>query len=229
VKDGMILFDQDEATVHFNNVTNRPVVSLLRNFSAPVNLEFAYNDAELAFLLQHETSGFNQWQAAQTLLENILLKDHDATVYLDAITNAKLLPELIKTDPNLASRLLDVPSESYLASRIDSNYRPEIVEVKREALLNDLAKQFGEFWKTIYLTLDPTSQTEFSQAMGIRALRNIALSMMARQGLNDVFDLAYQQYQTTDNMTERLGALRVLVWFDAPQASDALQDFYDYF
>nr|WP_298892994.1 aminopeptidase N [uncultured Acinetobacter sp.] len=229
VKDGMILFDQDEASIHFNHVTNRPVVSLLRNFSAPVNLEFAYNDAELAFLLQHETSGFNQWQAAQTLLENILLKDHDATVYLDAITNAKLLPELIKTDPNLASRLLDVPSESYLASRIDSDYRPEIVEIKREALLNDLAKQFGEFWKSIYATLDPTSQTEFSQAMGIRALRNIALTMMARQGSTEVFDLAYQQYQTTDNMTERLGALRVLVWFDSPQASDALQDFYDRF
>jgi aminopeptidase N len=53
------------------------------------------------------------------------------------------------------------------------------------------------------------------------------LSMMARQGDDEVFELAYTQYQTTGNMSERLGALRVLVWNDAPQAQQALDDFYN--
>lgn len=51
--------------------------------------------------------------------------------------------------------------------------------------------------------------------------------MMARQGDDEVFELAYTQYQTTGNMSERLGALRVLVWNDAPQAQQALDDFYN--
>jgi aminopeptidase N len=224
VQDGVYLFETDTAEITFSGVTVQPVVSLLRNFSAPVNLEFDYSDADLAFLLKYETNGFNQWQASQALLENILLKDHDAQIYLDAISSAQLLPQLVNTDPLLASRLLDVPSEGYLASRIDSDYNPVVVQEKREAVINAVAQAFKGFWKNILETL--ATPEEFSQAMGVRALKNIALSMMARQGDTSVFELAEQQYRSTGNMSERLGALKVLVWNDAPQAQAILADFY---
>ncbi len=116
VKDGVYLFDQDQASIVFSGLSTKPVVSLLRNFSAPVNLEFNYTDEELAFLIQYETNGFNQWQATQTLLERILLNGHDAHIYIQAIKNT--LPDLVEQDPLLASRLFDVPSEGYLGSRI---------------------------------------------------------------------------------------------------------------
>ena len=58
-------------------------------------------------------------------------------------------------------------------------------------------------------------QSDFSQAMGVRALKNIMLMLIARQGDESAFELAEQQYQNTGNMSERLGALRVLVWNDA--------------
>jgi aminopeptidase N len=227
VKDGMYLFDQDEATIEFTGVTQQPVASLLRNFSAPVNLVFDYSDEDLAFLIQHETNGFNQWQATQTLLERILLEDHKVDAYIQAIKNT--LPELVNKDPLLASRLFDVPSENYLGSRIDQDYEPELIREKREAVLDRLARELGSFWKDSYLSLDPEMQKEFSLAMGVRALRNIMLNMLARQGDESVFDLAYAQYQNTGNMSERLGALRVLVCNDAPQAQDALDDFYNRF
>ncbi|MCU4414053.1 aminopeptidase N [Acinetobacter sp. WU_MDCI_Axc73] len=225
VQDGVYLFDQDEASIEFTQVTEQPVVSLLRNFSAPVNLEFDYSDDELAFLIQHETSGFNQWQASQTLLERILLKDHDVQPYIQAIKNA--LPDLVRKDPLLASRLFDVPTEGYLGSRIDHDYQPEVVQEKRNSVLETLARELSNFWKETYLSLDPSLQNDFSQAMGERALKNIMLSMMARQGDDSAFELAYNQYIQTHNMSERMGALRVLVWNDAPQAQQALADFYD--
>ena len=227
VKDGVYLFDQDEATIEFTDVTEQPVASLLRNFSAPVNLSFDYSNDDLAFLIQHETNGFNQWQATQTLLERILLEDHQADTYIQAIKNT--LPDLVNKDPLLASRLFDVPSESYLGSRIDQDYEPGLVREKREAVINRLARDLGSFWKETYLALDPDLQKEFSLAMGVRALKNIMLNMLARQGDESAFDLAYQQYQQTGNMTERLGALRVLVWNDAPQAQSVLDDFYNRF
>ncbi|MEE9902211.1 aminopeptidase N [Acinetobacter haemolyticus] len=227
VKDGMYLFEQDEATIEFTGITEQPVVSLLRNFSAPVNLVFDYSNDDLAFLIQHETNGFNQWQATQTLLERILLEDHKADTYIDAIKNT--LPDLVNKDPLLASRLFDVPSENYLGSRIDQDYEPELIREKREAVLDRLSRELGSFWKETYLSLDPDMQNEFSLAMGVRALKNIMLSMLARQGDDSVFDLAYAQYQQTGNMSERLGALRVLVWNDAPQAQLALDDFYNRF
>lgn len=227
VKDGVYLFDQDEATIEFTGVTEQPVASLLRNFSAPVNLVFDYSNDDLAFLIQHETNGFNQWQATQTLLERILLEDHQVDTYIQAIKNT--LPELVNKDPLLASRLFDVPSENYLGSRIDQDYEPELIREKREAVLNRLARELGSFWKDTYLALDPDMQKEFSLAMGVRALKNIMLSMLARQGDASVFELADAQYKNTRNMSERLGALRVLVWNDAPQAQAALDDFYNRF
>ena len=227
VKDGVYLFDQDEASIEFTGLTEKPVVSLLRNFSAPVNLEFNYSDEELAFLLQYESNGFNQWQATQTLLERILLNGHDAKVYVQAIQHT--LPFVIAKDPLLASRLFDVPSEGYLGSRIDSDYNPLVVNQSRETLLNTLARELGDFVKDTYESLDPIAQKEFSQAMGVRALKNIMLSLMARQGDAQVFDFAYEQYQNSGNMSERLGALKVLVWNDAPQAQAVLQDFYTRF
>ena len=224
VKDGVYLFDQDQASIVFSGLSTKPVVSLLRNFSAPVNLEFNYTDEELAFLIQYETNGFNQWQATQTLLERILLNGHDAHIYIQAIKNT--LPDLVEQDPLLASRLFDVPSEGYLGSRIDTDYEPAKIQEQRNALIDKLARELGEFCKDTYLALDPDLQKEFSQAMGVRALKNIMLSMMARQGDETAFELAYQQYEATGNMSERLGALRVLVWNDAPQAEAALRDFY---
>lgn len=227
VKDGVYLFDQDEATIEFTGVTEQPVASLLRNFSAPVNLVFDYSNDDLAFLIQHETNGFNQWQATQTLLERILLEDHKVDTYIQAIKNT--LPDLVNKDPLLASRLFDIPSENYLGSRIDQDYEPELIREKREAVLDRLARDLGSFWKETYLALDPDQQKEFSLAMGVRSLKNITLNMLARQGDESVFDLAYAQYQQTGNMSERLGALRVLVWNDAPQAQAALADFYNRF
>ena len=227
VKDGVYLFDQDQATIEFTGVTEQPVASLLRNFSAPVNLVFDYSNDDLAFLIQHETNGFNQWQATQTLLERILLEDHKVDTYIQAIKNT--LPDLVNKDPLLASRLFDVPSENYLGSRIDQDYEPELIREKREAVLDRLARDLGSFWKETYLALDPDQQKEFSLAMGVRSLKNITLNMLARQGDESVFDLAYTQYQQTGNMSERLGALRVLVWNDAPQAQAALADFYKRF
>ena len=227
VKDGVYLFDKDQASIVFSGLSTKPVVSLLRNFSAPVNLEFNYTDEELAFLIQYETNGFNQWQATQTLLERILLNGHDAHIYIQAIKNT--LPDLVEQDPLLASRLFDVPSEGYLGSRIDTDYEPAKIQEQRNALIDKLARELGEFCKDTYLALDPDLQKEFSQAMGVRALKNIMLSMMARQGDETAFELAYQQYEATGNMSERLGALRVLVWNDAPQAEAALHDFYQRF
>jgi len=227
VKDGVYLFDTNEATIEFTGITEQPVASLLRNFSAPVNLIFDYSNDDLAFLIQHETNGFNQWQATQTLLERILIEDHKADTYIQAIKNT--LPDLVNKDPLLVSRLFDVPSENYLGSRIDQDYEPEIVREKRESVLNRLARELGSFWKETYLALDPDQQKEFSLAMGVRALKNIMLNMLARQGDDAVFELAYEQYQQTGNMSERLGALRVLVWNDAPQAQAALDDFYNRF
>ncbi|MDO4223783.1 MAG: aminopeptidase N [Acinetobacter sp.] len=227
VQDGMYLFTQDEASITFTGVSKAPIVSLLRNFSAPVNLEFDYSNAELAFLMQYETNGFNQWQASQTLLERILLEQQSATEYCQALQ--AVIPAVAKHDPLLASRLLDIPTESYLASRIEQNYQPEVVKQRRDELIAQVATALADFWKNYYQQTRPQDFAEFSLAMGVRALRNICLEMLWQLKDADTLTLAAAQYDGTKNMTERLGALRSLHWSQDASVQHYLEQFYQKF
>src|SRR5690606_28381843 len=59
-----------------------------------------------------------------------------------------------------------------------------------------------------------------------RALRNIALDLMAATGEPHVMTLAMKQYEAADNMTDRIAALSTLNAHDVPQRTAALEDFY---
>lgn len=224
--EAMLLLDQAEQQFDFP-CANEPVLSLLRDFSAPVLVDVAYSDDDLAFLLHHETNGFNQWQASQLLLERILLEQHPATVWLDAM--AYTMPEVASRDPLLASRLLDVPTENYLASRIDNQYDPDVIHERREALLNALSKRLQDFWLEAYQDLPIVHYQDTSLAMGQRAWRNAVLAMLFRCGNDQAEALALSQYQTASCMTERLGALRQLVWNQSSHAASLLDDFRNRF
>lgn len=227
VKDGLFVLDQAEQTIVFEQVEVAPVVSLLRNFSAPVLLDFDYSDADLAFLLAHETNGFNQWQAAQTLLERILLQGHEPEIYLEAIAQA--LPHVAATDALLASRLLDIPTENYIASRIDQNFDPADVHAKRERLLDAVANKLKAYWIVAYQALPIVEFEDDSVEMGKRAYRNVVLGFAIRAGVPNALQWASEQYDHAVCMTERLGALRQLVWHNAADAQDKLNNFYSRF
>ncbi|XID75804.1 aminopeptidase N [Alkanindiges sp. WGS2144] len=227
LKDGMFLLDQAEQTIVFEQVDAEPVVSLLRDFSAPVLLDFSYSDEDLAFLLEYETNGFNQWQAAQLLLERVLLQGHDSRVYLQAIAQA--LPKVAQTDALLASRLLEVPTESFMASRIEQQFDPVKVHHIREAILDAIAQQLKNYWSQAYQALPIVPYVDNSIEMGKRAYRNMVLAFAVRAGVAGALDWASTQYEQAMCMTERIAALRQLLWHNAPDANQKLEDFYNRF
>ena len=55
-------FDTAEATYVFEDVPSKPVLSILRSFSAPVKLEIeGQTDKDLRFLVKNDSDGFNRW------------------------------------------------------------------------------------------------------------------------------------------------------------------------
>ena len=63
----------------FTGVPPGAVPSILRSFSAPVRLAIAgQSDAQLAFLLAHDSDPFNRWEAGQRLARAALLRLYDA-------------------------------------------------------------------------------------------------------------------------------------------------------
>lgn len=63
----------ERQTWRFPNIPQRPVPSLLRNFSAPIIIEYAQPSAELALLARQDTDPFARWEAGQELASRQLL------------------------------------------------------------------------------------------------------------------------------------------------------------
>lgn len=231
VAERMLLLNEATQTFVFENVVSEPVVSLLRDFSAPVQLNYDYQDADLAFLLKHETNGFNRWQVTQMLVNRILLQGQGTKsspdVYLEAL--AQTLPVLAADDAMLAARLLDIPSAQELASAISKNYDPVLVKEQRDRLYKQVADKLKEQWAELYNNLPMQSYEDSAEARGIRALRNVVLDMALTANVDDAADWAQQQYENASCMTERFGALKAMVNHQLVDAGKYLADFYERF
>ncbi|WP_238038988.1 aminopeptidase N, partial [Psychrobacter sp. Ps6] len=231
VAEHMLLLDKATQTFVFENVTSEPVVSLLRDFSAPVQLNYDYQDADLAFLLKYETNGFNRWQVTQMLVNRILLQSQGAKsspdVYLEAL--AQTLPVLAADDAMLAARLLDIPSAQELASAIPQDYDPVLVKEQRDGLYQQVADRLKDQWATLYNDLPMQSYEDSAEARGIRALRNVVLDMALTANVEGAADWAQQQYDNASCMTERFGALKAMVNHQLVDADKYLSDFYERF
>ncbi len=231
VAERMLLLDEATQTFVFENVASEPVVSLLRDFSAPVQLNYDYQDVDLAFLLKHETNGFNRWQVTQMLVNRILLQGQGTKsspdVYLEAL--AQTLPVLAADDAMLAARLLDIPSAQELASAISKDYDPALVKEQRDGLYKQVADKLKDQWAELYNNLPMQSYEDSAEARGIRALRNVVLDMALTANVDDAADWAQQQYDNASCMTERFGALKAMVNHQLVDADKYLADFYERF
>ena len=231
IAERMLLLDQVTQTFTFENIMSEPVVSLLRDFSAPVQLNYNYQDEDLAFLLKYETNGFNRWQVTQMLVNRILLQGHGAKsspeIYLQVVAQA--LPELAANDAMLAARLLDIPSAHELASAIHKDYDPELVKAQREGLYQQLALALKDQWSELYTQLPIQAYEDSAEARGNRALRNVVLDMALTANVDGATGWAEQQYDNASCMTERFGALKAMVNHQLANADKYLADFYHRF
>ena len=231
IAERMLLLDQATQTFVFEEVTSDPVVSLLRDFSAPVQLNYDYQDEDLAFLLKHENNGFNRWQVTQMLVNRILLQTQGAKsspeVYITAL--AQTLPALAGEDAMLAARLLDIPSAQELAAAIHKDYDPELIKAQREGLYQQVADAMRDQWAALYKQLPMQSYEDSAEARGKRALRNVVLDMALTANVEGAAEWAQQQYDNASCMTERFGALKVMINHQVASADDYLADFYKRF
>ena len=231
IEERLLMLDEDSQQFVFDNLATvdgaEPVLSLLRDFSAPVQMRFEHSDEDLAFLLAHETNGFNQWQSAQALVNQILLNQKDPAVYLEAVKKAFL--SLAQTDAMLAARILDIPAERELATAVNTNYKPEQMKQKWQGLKQQLADILKAQWTQIYEQLPITQYQDTPEARGQRALRNVVLDMALTAGIDEAHDWAKAQYDNARCMTERLGALSAMVNHQHPDKAEMLADFYQRF
>jgi len=217
----------------FCDVDVEPVPSLLRGFSAPVRIEGAWSDADLAFLAANDGDAFNRWEAGQQLalrrmLELVERRREGQPLELPAdllvaFRNTLASHEL---DDAFLARALVLPTESYVADQMKEVDVDGIHEVRSflrqklaEACRSELEERFRECRSGESTMLD-------SVAVGRRALAGVCLAYLSRLGERSCEILVFEQFAIADNMTESILALAVLSHLDCQERRWALDEFY---
>ena len=229
-----------EQTFTFVDIAEQPLPSLLRGFSAPVKLSFPYSRDQLMFLMQHDTDGFNRWDAGQQLSVQVLQEmigqyQRGESLAMDSRLLTALASVLDNTelDPAMVAEMLSLPSEAYLAE-ISEVADVDAIHAAREFARKQLADGlFDGLWARYQANREVSRSTAYvaeKEHFARRALQNIALSYLMLSERPEVLAATLEQYDACDNMTERLTALAVLVNspFEAEKAR-ALQAFAEHF
>ncbi|HGS4503105.1 TPA: aminopeptidase N [Vibrio parahaemolyticus] len=202
---------QDKQTFVFENVAEQPVPSLLREFSAPVKLEYDYSDAELIFLMKHATNDFARWDASQMLLakyirQNVTNVQTGSEVQLsedliDAFRGVLLDENL---EPAFIAQVFSLPSINeitgwYKQIDVDS------VDTVLNSITVSLSAALEDELSATYHTLKQAEYTIDHTAIGKRALRNQCLQFLAHTDKGNT--LVKAQYEAANNMTDTIAAM----------------------
>ncbi|PDT15227.1 aminopeptidase N [Rhizobium sp. J15] len=224
-------------TVVFHGIGSRPVVSINRSFSAPINLHFDQSPADLAHLARHETDHFARWQALTDLaLPNLLKAARDAREGKPVVCEATFVETLIAAaadeslEPAFRAQALALPSESDIARELGGNNDPDAIHAGRQAIL----KQIADAGKDVFAALHTatTASGGFSpdaKSAGLRALRNSALTYLSYAEQTPA--RAKAAFDAADNMTDLSHALTILAhrFPDSAETNEALAAFRERF
>ena len=224
---------EQQQTFTFVGLDEEPIPSILRGFSAPVIVDQEMNRDELSFLLAHDEDAFSKWEAGQRLalevLDDLLTQHNDgADMVVDQrLTSAfSAVLENGALEPAFVSRATSLPSRSYFAQRL-----PVIdvdgISAAHEHLREHLGTAISEQWLSAYERHHEVGSFSIeSAAIAKRSLKNSALAYLVWSGVEGANDLAKNQFETADNMTDRLSALRCLCDARIPGFEEALESFY---
>jgi len=229
----LLELDATEKTWTFEHIAERPVLSLLRGFSAPVLVEFDEDDATLAFRMAHDSDPFNRWDAAQRFMERTLLglaadagSGRPLTVPAAFVAAFGRLLGDRALDPAFSALALALPSEGYLLERM-SSADPAALRAALMHLMRDLGQRFLNDWRDTHAACRIDGEYRYHPAdAGKRALGNLCLRYLSAAGTNTGRQLAQRQFDAANDMTVCLGALTAQVQSPAPEREDSLAAFH---
>lgn len=232
VTDKVLHLTEAKQTFQFDNITTRPIPSLLRNFSAPVKLQYAYSDAELLFLFNHDSDLFNRWEAGQQYLLRLVLrlvndyrKGMPLTVPQELIDAFQYVLQEPDLDKWLKAEMILMPSEKYIGEQV-TVVDVEAIHTAREFVLTTLAAKLELILLDIYKQLSDSNGGFSVESISNRQLKNRCLAYLML--LPQHAETGWRQFEKAlqSNMTDTLAALNGLTNIQSPWREKALERFY---
>lgn len=227
----IVLKDKKESFI-FKDLTHKPVISLLRDFSAPVLLEFEQTNQDKLHLLKHETNGYARWHAGRCLVFDLLLKaitDPGTNIQLTELSQA--FRDTLKNDelcPALRAQILQPPSFEELAGllkEIDVSRVEQVRDTYRQLLGQELYNDAELYYHRLWQQEDHQMN---ALAFRRRRLRNTCLWLMMKANEGNVISQTQAQFKHSKTMTDQLASLILLVNGKNEEISNlAIEHFYN--
>ncbi|KAB0679927.1 aminopeptidase N [Aureimonas leprariae] len=224
-----------EETVVFGGLAEKPFISILRDFSAPVTLKDEQSAADRLALARLDPNPFNRWRALSDLVGQALV---DATAAARRGEAAAMEPEVadaliasagdISLDPAFRAQMLALPSEADIARLIGVDVDPVAIHAARNGVVEAVGQRAGRRFDDLHREFRSRADAYSPDAAsaGRRALANALLEY--RVAATGEAETVAAQYAEAGNMTDRLAALGILAHRlpEAAETSAALADFY---
>jgi aminopeptidase N len=218
----------------FKAIAARPVPSLLRGFSAPVQVRFDYSDAELTHLMAHDSDAFARWEAGQAAMTRILLEGVREIQAGRAMTVPQDFAEAVghiltagSRDPAFAAECLQLPSETQLGECMEVA-DPESIHLARRQFMRDIATNYRTRFEAAFRHFTtPGPYSPDATSAGRRALRNTALDYVSTIDDGTSRALAFLEFRRAENMTDAMATLACLADCAGAERDRALEIFYE--
>ena len=232
IQAGALVLDAAEMRVRLEGVARLPVLSALRGFSAPVVLTTDAPPRDGYVLLAADPDLFNRWEAGQTLARDLIIArvrgqadEVNETRFAEALGHAL---QDAAADDAFKALLLELPSETDLASALAPQADPSLIHDAREALRARIAVHLSGLLTGLHGALQ--SGGDFSPdaaSAGRRALRNATLDMLVADPHAANLERASRHFDAAKNMTDAVGGLSALSQIGGGAYEAALGAFYD--
>ena len=185
----MLVLEQAQQDFVFEGVSEQPIPSLLREFSAPVKLEYPYSTSELAVLMAHDSDAFVRWEAAQLLAQRQILgnvgrlaEGTDPIVSPELSAAFRALLADIDSDPALVAEALTLPGEEYIAEQMDV-VDVDGIHAARKFVKSGLANSLQDLFASRYASMSndgPYSKSPASMARrSLQSFMGLGLCFLA--------------------------------------------------
>lgn len=229
VESNLIQLKDSKQTFTFSNIQTRPVLSLNREFSAPVRIVTAPVTDELLHLMKYDSDDFNRREAAVKLftaeavnLVSQFKKNPNAQINLNTsiVSAVETVLKDQKISPQFKALMLQIPSEQSLAQEL-TEFTSAAVFKARQNLYQGLVQAHTQ------LILDLYHQHGMKNSSGDRALKNVLLGYLSAARNQNFESLLERQYFESKNMTDRLAALMFACDHETPLRDQLLNAFKD--
>ncbi len=222
-----------EQTFTFENVSERPIASIARGFSAPIKVEIERSHEELAFLMAHDSDPFNRWEAGQDLGKRVLLGQVERVLEGQPLALDEGLVQAFRkvlSDPSIDGSIkaltLTLPSEELLAQELDV-VDPDAVHRARAFTVRQIATALREELTRSYEQHARGSDAIDKAQIDRRRIKNRALRYLVALEEPETVSMAVEQFRTATGMTDYEAAFMSLVDLVSPETDRAISEFYE--